>query len=90
MKVTTDSARAVAAQSMVLELLLSDMPEKEYTRDNEVDQWAAKMKLGKPRFESRKQPKQDISHQAIAAARALQDDEEPWDRLYERLTALRR
>ncbi|RZJ20439.1 MAG: 2Fe-2S iron-sulfur cluster binding domain-containing protein, partial [Haliea sp.] len=32
MKVTTDSDRAVAAQKMVLELLLSDMPEKDYTR----------------------------------------------------------
>ena len=38
MKVSTDSDRAVNAQKMVLELLLSDMPEKEYTRHNEVDQ----------------------------------------------------
>src|SRR5579859_1529274 len=30
MEVSTDSARARASQKMVLELLLSDMPEKEY------------------------------------------------------------
>lgn len=32
MKVSSDSERAVAAQKMVLELLLSDMPETEYTQ----------------------------------------------------------
>src|SRR5689334_4801891 len=31
MKVHTDSVRALAAQKMVLELLLSDMPEQAYT-----------------------------------------------------------
>src|SRR3954470_684069 len=41
MEVTSDSDRAVAAQKMVLELLQSDMPEAEYTRHNEVDQWSA-------------------------------------------------
>ena len=53
MKVTSNSDRAVAAQKMVLELLLSDMPETEYTRNNEVDQWAAKLEVGLPRFEAR-------------------------------------
>lgn len=66
MKVVTDSERAVASQKMVLELLLSDMPEKEYTRNNEVDQWAAKIGVGKPRFEARQQVRQDVSHPAIA------------------------
>jgi formate dehydrogenase major subunit len=66
MKVTTDSERAVASQKMVLELLQSDMPEKDYTRKNEVDFWSEKLKLGKPRFESRQQWAQDISHPAIA------------------------
>ncbi|WP_457280475.1 formate dehydrogenase subunit alpha [Polaromonas sp. P5_D5] len=66
MKVVTDSERAVASQKMVLELLLSDMPEKEYTRNNEVDQWAAKIGVGKPRFEARPQVRQDVSHPAIA------------------------
>ncbi len=66
MKVTTDSERAVGAQKMVLELLLSDMPEKEYTRHNEVDQWAEHLGVGKPRFESRHQPEADLSHPGIA------------------------
>ena len=66
MKVVTDSERAVASQKLVLELLLSDMPEKEYTRNNEVDQWAEKLGVGKPRFEGRQQVRQDLSHPAIA------------------------
>jgi formate dehydrogenase major subunit len=66
MKVVTDSLRAVASQKLVLELLLSDMPEKAYTRHNEVDQWAEKIGVGKPRFEARQQPRQDLSHPAIA------------------------
>jgi len=66
MKVTTDSERAVKSQKMVLELLLSDLPETGYTRHNEVDQWAATLAVGKPRFESRAQPAPDLSHPAIA------------------------
>ena len=66
MKVTTDSERAIKSQKLVLELLLADMPEREYTRHNEVDQWAAKLGIGKPRFASRVQPAQDLSHPAIA------------------------
>jgi formate dehydrogenase major subunit len=65
MKVATDSPRALAAQRMVLELLQSDMPETEYTRHNEVDFWARKLALGKPRFAARSQPRQDASHAAI-------------------------
>jgi formate dehydrogenase major subunit len=68
MKVTTDSERAVAAQKMVLELLLSDMPppeDREYTRHNEVDQWAETLGVGKPRFDAREQPQRDTSHAAI-------------------------
>src|SRR5499427_9628341 len=66
MEVTTDNPRAVLSQKMVLELLLSDMAEKDYSRNNELDQWAVKLNMGKPRFESRHQPKADISHPAIA------------------------
>ena len=65
MKVTTDSERVLAAQRMVLELLQSDMPETEYTRHNEVDFWARKLAVGKPRFAARSQPRQDASHAAI-------------------------
>src|SRR3972149_9283763 len=66
MEVVTDSERARAAQKMVLELLLSDMPEARYTLDSELDQWARKMGVGRPRFAAREQPKTDLSHPAIA------------------------
>jgi formate dehydrogenase major subunit len=66
MEVTSDSARAQLSQKMVLELLLSDMPEKDYRTDSELDQWARKMGVGLPRFEARQQPKADLSHPAIA------------------------
>src|SRR5256885_11406499 len=42
------------------------MPEHEYTLNNKVDVWARKLKLGKPRFKSRAQPKADLSHPAMA------------------------
>ena len=66
MKVDSASVRAVAAQKMVLELLQSDLPETAYTRHNEVDAWAAKLAVGKPRFAPRPQPARDVSHAAIA------------------------
>jgi formate dehydrogenase major subunit len=66
MQVKTDSARALAAQKLVLELLMSDMSETAYTRTNEVDQWARKLGVGKPRFAAtRAQPVRDASHAAI-------------------------
>jgi formate dehydrogenase major subunit len=66
MKVTTNSERAVVSQKMVLELLLSDMPEADYTLDNEVDQWARKLEVGKPRFAPREHVKADLSHPAMS------------------------
>jgi formate dehydrogenase major subunit len=66
MEVTTNNPRAELSQKMVLELLLSDMPDRQYSKDNELDLWARKMNLGLPRFEGRKQPKADISHPAMA------------------------
>src|SRR6478735_7771347 len=66
MEVTSDSTRAVGAQKMVLELLQSDMPEAEYTRHNEVDQWSARLGVGKPRFPARGQVGPDLTHPAIA------------------------
>jgi formate dehydrogenase major subunit len=66
MQVHSDSARAQAAQKMVLELLLSDMPETGYTRHNELDQWAEKLSVGKPRFAARAPVQSDLSHPAIA------------------------
>ena len=66
MKVTTDSERALKSQKLVLELLLSDMPETEYTRHNEVDEWAARLGVGKPRFAPRAEVSRDLSHPAMA------------------------
>lgn len=66
MEVTSNSARAVISQKMSLELLLSDIPETEYTLNSELDQWAKKLALGKPRFAARHQPAGDLSHPAMA------------------------
>jgi formate dehydrogenase major subunit len=66
MKVTTTSERVQRAQKTVLELLLADMPECDYTRHNELDQWGEKLGVGKPRFAARAQPAADVSHPAIA------------------------
>src|SRR3984885_4722305 len=66
MQVTTNSERVRKSQQMVIELLQSDMPEKEYTRHNEVDEWAVKLKVGKPRFAPRPAVTPDLSHAAIA------------------------
>ena len=66
MEVTTDSARAITSQKMVLELLLSDVPETSYTLNSELDHWAKALKVGRPRFPSRLQPAADLSHAAIA------------------------
>ncbi|MBU6224072.1 MAG: formate dehydrogenase subunit alpha [Burkholderiales bacterium] len=66
MVVHSNSERAVNSQKMVLELLLSDMPEKDYTRHNELDHWAHNMALDKPRFPARQPCPSDNSHVAIA------------------------
>ncbi len=66
MQVDSASARARKAQEMVLELLLSDMPERGYTRHSELDDWAGRLNIGKPRFAPRAEPAADLSHSAIA------------------------
>ncbi len=66
MEVTTDSARAVASQKMVLELLLSDVQKERHTLHSELDKWATKLGVGKPRFEAREPVAADMSHHAIA------------------------
>jgi formate dehydrogenase major subunit len=66
MQVTTNSERVLKSQQLVIELLQADMPERDYTRHNEVDEWAAKLKVGKPRFAPRPAVQADLSHAAIA------------------------
>jgi formate dehydrogenase major subunit len=65
MEVTTNSARAVTSQKISIELLLSDVAETVYTRHSELDLWARKLGIGKPRFAARSQPVEDLSHPAI-------------------------
>src|SRR3970040_451100 len=62
MEVTTNNARALVSQKIWIELLLSDIPETSYTLDSELDYWAKKLDIGKPRFASRPQPAHDLSH----------------------------
>ena len=66
MEVESASPRAMHSQKMILELLQSDMPEKAYKRDSELDYWMAKMQVGAPRFSPRPTPSPDLSHPAIA------------------------
>jgi formate dehydrogenase major subunit len=66
MEVTTNSERALLSQKMSLELLLSDVPETSYTLHSELDFWAKKLSVGKPRFAARHQPAEDLSHPAMA------------------------
>jgi predicted molibdopterin-dependent oxidoreductase YjgC len=69
MEVWSDNERARHSQTMILELLLSDMPgqgKSPYTPRSELDHWAERLGVVKPRFPGRKQPRGDLSHPAIA------------------------
>ena len=66
MEITTNSARALTSQKMSIELLLSDVPERSYTLNSELDLWARKLGVGKPRFAPRHQPVEDLSHPAMS------------------------
>ena len=69
MEVTSNSERAEKSQKMVLELLLSDMPDKQYTPDSELDLWVSRMRVSARaplRSSARMSPNADISHPAIA------------------------
>ncbi|MDE2329740.1 MAG: formate dehydrogenase subunit alpha [Bradyrhizobium sp.] len=66
MEVASDSARALHAQKLVVEMLASDVPEKAYRKDSELDHWKKALGIGKPRFAPRAQPAADLSHAAMA------------------------
>ena len=66
MEVTTNSARALTSQKMSVELLLADVPERSYTLNSELDLWARKLSIGRPRFAPRHQPAEDLTHPAMA------------------------
>ncbi len=66
MVVNSENERAQKSQKLVLELLLSDMPERSYALENELTYWADKLEVRNPRFKPRHQPAADLSHPAIA------------------------
>ncbi|MDO8702723.1 MAG: formate dehydrogenase subunit alpha [Undibacterium sp.] len=68
MDVSTNSSRAVTAQKMVLELLLSDAPASTIANapdSNELAYWTRQSGVTQSRFASRPQIKLDKSHPAI-------------------------
>ena len=66
MVVSSNSARAVHSQKMIVELLASDMPERSYKTESELDYWRRALNIGTPRFARRAQPAADVSHPAMA------------------------
>ncbi len=77
MRVLAQSERAIKSQKMVLEMLLSDMPEQGYkwNQDDaqqphgELSEWASRMQVsvrGELKALRREQPLQDVSHPAMA------------------------
>ena len=57
MEVASDSKRAVHAQKLIVEMLASDVPERVYKLDSELEQWKRWLKIGKPRFAPRYAPR---------------------------------
>ncbi|MBP6493023.1 MAG: molybdopterin-dependent oxidoreductase, partial [Rhodoferax sp.] len=77
MEVQANSERAVKSQKMVLEMLLSDMPDTGYKwsetdesqQHGELSEWAARMDVTvRPELKAlrREQPRTDVSHPAMA------------------------
>ncbi len=69
MQVNSANDRALKAQKLVLELLQSDMPvgsNSSHKADSELNYWAEKLNVGKPRFAAREQPAADLTNPAIA------------------------
>ena len=65
MVVRSTSERARHSQKMVLELLLSDMPDERYRADSELHLWAEEMGVSAGRLPRRDQPTRDASHPAM-------------------------
>src|SRR4030081_3284815 len=67
MKVKTESARAVAAQKMVMELLVADQPARATSHDPESKfwHWAEKIEVTESRFPAAERWQGDASHPAM-------------------------
>lgn len=69
MNVTTSNDRTRRAQTLVVELLLADMPAQgasPYSRNSELDRWAGALGVSAPRYPQRRQPAPDLSHPAMS------------------------
>jgi formate dehydrogenase major subunit len=67
MEVTTNSARAVHSQKMVMELLTADAPVKDYKPgENELTKWANKLGVKTSRFHPREKVEPDFTHPAMS------------------------
>jgi formate dehydrogenase major subunit len=66
MAVKATSARALASQRMVVELLLADAPVAAQRADSELLQWAAALGVAGTRFAPREAGAPDMSHPAMA------------------------
>ena len=66
MEVSSESARALHSQKLVVEMLAADVPERLLKPDSELELWKRWLKIGKPRFAPRRQPAADLSHPAMA------------------------
>ena len=70
MVVTTNNERAKKAQSLVMELLVTDQPQRNVAHDQQSHlwQWADKLEISSSRFEAREAPAMDNSHPAMQVA----------------------
>src|SRR5882724_4184291 len=68
MKVKTESARAVSAQKMVMELLVADQPARETSHDPDSKfwHWAEKVEVTESRFPAAERWQSDVSHPAMS------------------------
>jgi formate dehydrogenase major subunit len=66
MEVSSESPRALHSQKLVVEMLASDVPQRVYKLDSELDYWKRWLNIDVPRFEARAQPLADLSHPAMA------------------------
>jgi formate dehydrogenase major subunit len=70
MKVNAANERAVTAQKMVMELLVSDQPERAVAHDqnSRLWHWADRLGVAESRFPRRQAPAMDVSHPAMQVA----------------------
>ena len=66
MEVRSDSPRALHSQRLIVEMLASDVSDRVYKPESELEKWKKWLGIAKPRFEPRSQPPADLSHPAMA------------------------